>query len=161
MAVAILRLTDQPMYRGQAAQWFHEKWGVPLSDYLASMDDCLAGARVPQWYLAVDKDRIVAGMGVIDNDFHDRKDLAPNVCAVYTEPAYRGRGLAGALLRFVCDDMAARGIETLYLVTDHIGFYEQYGWRYLCPVLITGDDTPARMYIHRAENSQSASETKG
>ena len=24
-------------------------------------------------------------MGVIENDFHDRKDLTPNVCAVYTE----------------------------------------------------------------------------
>lgn len=33
--------------------------------------------------------------GSIENDFHDRKDLTPNICAVYTEEAYRGRGIAG------------------------------------------------------------------
>lgn len=31
--------------------------------------------------------------GSIANDFHDRKDLTPNICAVYTEEAYRGRGI--------------------------------------------------------------------
>lgn len=31
-------------------------------------------------------------MGVIENDFHDRKDLTPNVCAVYTEE-YRCQGV--------------------------------------------------------------------
>lgn len=33
--------------------------------------------------------------GSIANDFHDRKDLTPNICVVYTEEAYRGRGIAG------------------------------------------------------------------
>lgn len=37
------------------------------------------------WYLCLCGKKIVAGMGVIENDFHDTKDLAPNVCAVYTE----------------------------------------------------------------------------
>ena len=43
-------------------------------------------------------------MGVIENDFHDRKDLTPNVCAVYTEE-YRCQGVAGSILIFVCKDM--------------------------------------------------------
>ena len=30
------------------------------------------------------------------------KDLAPNVCAVYVEEAYRRRGIAGALLNHAC-----------------------------------------------------------
>ncbi len=48
---------------------------------------------------------IIAGIGVIENDFHNRKDLAPNVCAVYVEEAYRNRGIAGRMLQFVCDDL--------------------------------------------------------
>ncbi len=40
---------------------------------------------------------IVAGLGVIENDFHNRKDLAPNVCAVYTEEDCRCKGIAGKL----------------------------------------------------------------
>ena len=34
-------------------------------------------------------DKVIGGLGVIENDFHDRKDLTPNICAVYTEEEYR------------------------------------------------------------------------
>lgn len=47
------------------------------------------------WYLCLDNERIVGGLGVIENDFHNRKDLTPNVCAVYTEQKYRCQGIAG------------------------------------------------------------------
>lgn len=106
--------------------------------------------KAAQWYRALDGVRIAAGMGVIENDFHDRKDLAPNVCAVFTEPDCRCMGLAGKLLAFVSDDMKSRGISMLYLVTDHDSFYERYGWEYLCSVTQDGDDKPSRMYVHRA-----------
>lgn len=146
----IIRLTDQPGWKERAANWFHEKWGIPLEAYLESMDQCLKGdAPVPQWYVAIKDNKIAGGLGVIENDFHDRKDLTPNVCAVYVEKEYRRRGIAGKMLRFVCEDMAERGIDTLYLLTDHTGFYERYGWSFLCMVQGDGEDTPSRMYVHR------------
>lgn len=150
MNFGIVRITDRPELKEKAAQWFHEKWCVPYETYLESMEEAIAGkGAVPQWYLALDGGRIAAGMGVIENDFHDRKDLAPNVCAVFTEQDCRCMGLAGKLLAFVSDDMKSRGISTLYLVTDHDSFYERYGWEYLCPVTQDGDDKPSRMYVHR------------
>ena len=152
MSYSIIRLCDAPEWKSRAAGWFHEKWGVPEEAYLESIEDCLSeNADVPQWYLAVEDGRIVGGLGVIENDFHERKDLAPNVCAVYTEEAERGKGIAGALLGFVCKDMAGRGIDTLYLVTDHTSFYERYGWEFLC--MVQGDDEPemTRMYIHKTK----------
>lgn len=150
MNYQIVRLIDEPQMKEQMAQWFHEKWGVPLEAYMESMDDCLAGnGAVPQWYASVEQDRIVGGLGVIENDFHDRKDLTPNVCAVYTEPDKRCNGIAGALLDFVCKDMKRKGVEPLYLVTDHTGFYERYGWEFLCMVQGDGEPEMTRMYIHR------------
>ena len=146
----LIRLSDMPQLKERAARWFHEKWGIPLSAYLESMDECLAkNGAVPQWYLAVRNGRIIGGCGVIENDFHDRKDLSPNVCAVYTEPDWRGKGVAGAVLRFVCDDMKRNGINTLYLVTDHTSFYERYGWEFLCMVQGDGEAEKSRMYIHK------------
>ena len=131
------------------AEWFHEKWNVPLEAYLESLDECLRNeSAVPQWYVMLDGDRIVSGMGVIENDFHERKDLAPNICAVYTEEDMRGRGIAGEMLNYVCADMYAKGIETLYLVTDHVGFYEKYGWEFMCMVDCDGGET-SRAYVHR------------
>ena len=46
--------------------------------------------------------------------------------------------------------MKKRGIDTLYLVTDHVSFYERYGWEFLCHVQCDGESHPSRMYIHRA-----------
>lgn len=148
--IDIVRISDRPELKERAAVWFSEKWRIPLEAYSSSMAEAIASSgAVPQWYLALEKDRIVAGMGVIENDFHDRPDLAPNVCAVYTEADRRGRGIAGALLGFVCGDMREKGVDTLYLVTDHTGFYERYGWEFLCMVQGDGEPELTRMYIHR------------
>ena len=150
MEYECIRLADRPEMLEQAARWFHEKWGIPLEAYRQSMEECLRGeGTVPQWYMALEGERIIGGMGVIANDFHDRKDLTPNVCAVYTEEDRRDRGVAGALLGYVCRDMQARGIGTLYLVTDHTSFYERYGWEFLCMVQGDGEPDMTRMYIHR------------
>lgn len=136
--------------KDKMARWFHEKWGVPLEAYLDSMNDCLnAEVAYPQWYVMLDGEKIVGGLGVIENDFHDRKDLSPNVCAVYVEEEYRRKGIAGELLNNVCEDMKRRGVDTLYLVTDHTSFYERYGWEFLCMVQGDGEEELTRMYIHK------------
>lgn len=150
MEYEILRLIDHPEMKEQMAQWFHEKWGVPLNAYLESMEDCLtAKNKIPQWYAAIENKRIIGGLGVIENDFHDRKDITPNVCAVYTEEDMRRRGVAGSLLNYVCADMKEKGINTLYLLSDHTSFYERYGWEFLCMVQGDGEPEMSRMYIHR------------
>ena len=89
---------------------------------------------VPQWYLALEDKKIIGGAGVIENDFHNRKDLSPNVCSLYVEEEHRCKGIAGKLLQYVCDDINSMGIDTLYLITDHTSFYERYGWTFLCMV---------------------------
>ena len=92
--------------------------------------------------------RIIGGLGVIENDFHRRKDLTPNVCALYVEEECRGQGIAGKLLDHVCRDMLEKGIDTLYLITDHTSFYEQYGWEFLC-LVEEEEGGLCRMYVHR------------
>lgn len=152
MEYNIIRLTDQPRLQEEAAQWFHEKWRIPLNAYEESMAACLAGGNaVPQWYMAMEGERMIGGLGVIENDFHDRKDLTPNVCAVYVEKDRRRRGIAGALLHYVCADMKEKGIPILYLVTDHTSFYERYGWEFLCMVQGDGEPDLTRMYIHKEQ----------
>lgn len=147
--VTYITLRERPELKNDAAQWFHQKWGVPVDAYLACMDAYLANKTEYGWYLCLDGDKIIGGMGVIENDFHDRKDLTPNVCAVYTEKDYRCKGIAGRLLDMVVEDMRGKGISPLYLVTDHIGFYERYGWEFLCMVQGDGEPDMTRMYIHR------------
>ena len=144
-----ITLRDEPELKEAAAAWFHSKWGVPEQAYLDCMTAYLNRETEYGWYLCMDSDRIIGGMGVIENDFHDRKDLTPNVCAVYTEEAFRGKGIAGQLLNMVVEDMRSKGISPLYLVTDHTGFYERYGWEFFCMVQGDGEPGMTRMYVHR------------
>lgn len=148
-SLPVTALRDRPDLIDRAAAWFSSRWGVPAEDYRASMAACTRRrAPVPQWYVIVDGERIAAGAGVIDNDFHTRRDLAPNVCAVYVQPEYRRLGAARRLLDAVCRDMAGMGIDRLYLLTDHDGFYERLGWRFEDMVRDDAGEF-GRMYSHR------------
>lgn len=144
-----LTLRQLPQLKERAAEWFHQKWSVPKEAYLKCMDDYLNGETEYGWYLCMDGEKIIGGLGVIENDFHDRKDLTPNICAVYTEPEYRCKGIAGRLLDMAVADLRSMDISPVYLLTDHIGFYERYGWEFLCMVQGDGEAETSRMYVHR------------
>ena len=78
-------LREMPELMVLAAKWFHSKWGVPTEAYLECMEAYLRKETEYGWYLCLNGNQIVGGLGVIENDFHDRKDLTPNICAVFTE----------------------------------------------------------------------------
>lgn len=144
-----ITLRERPELKDAAASWFHAKWGVPAQAYLDCMEDYLSGRTEYGWFLCLSGENIVGGLGVIENDFHDRPDLTPNICAVYTEEAFRGRGIAGKLLDAAVANLKAKGISPVYLVTEHVGFYERYGWEFHCFVQCICETDPSRMYIHQ------------
>ena len=142
----IWTISAHPEMLEEAVDWFSHKWRIPAQAYRESMCDAIRHpGRVPQWYMAMDGSRIAAGAGLIENDFHDRPDLTPNLCALFVETDYRKQGLAHRLLDFIRQDAGAMGIGQLYLVTDHTDFYEKCGWHFLTMVNDT-DGVPERMY---------------
>lgn len=144
-----ITLRDKPEIKNKAANWFHEKWNVDTTAYLKCMEDYLSNKTEYGWYLCMLDDEIVGGLGVIENDFHSRKDLYPNICAVYTEEKHRGNGIAGKLLNIAVEDLRNKGISPVYLLTDHINFYERYGFEFMCMVQNENDPSMSRLYIHR------------
>lgn len=144
-----ITLRERPQLKNYASEWFHSKWYVPKQAYLECMEAYINSETEYGWYLCMDGEKIVGGLGVIENDFHDRKDLTPNICAVYTEEEYRRNGIAGHLLDMAVEDLRAKGISPVYLITDHTSFYERYGWEFLCMVQGDGEPHMTRMYIHR------------
>ncbi|WP_335977669.1 GNAT family N-acetyltransferase [Acinetobacter calcoaceticus] len=144
----ILRLSDHPQYKEKVAHWFSEKWQIPAEAYLDSIQISIKQKHViPQWYAVLDENnRLIAGAGVIDNDFHERKDLTPNLCALFVEEKYRNQSIAKKILDFVHQDLSNYGIKTLYLITDHTEFYEKCGWQFL--TMVKDDDGEMlRMYV--------------
>ena len=144
-----ITLREKPELMNTAVDWFHSKWRVPTEAYLECMEAYLNHETELGWFLCLDGEQIVGGLGVIENDFHDRKDLTPNVCAVYTEESHRCKGIAGNLLNMAVEDLRVKGISPAYLITDHTGFSERYGWEFLCMGQGNGEPDMTRMYIHK------------
>ncbi len=132
----------------EAATWFSSKWGIREEAYLECMNDNIRNKTNLGWYLCLDNNKIVGGLSVIENDFHKRKDLTPNICAVYVEEEYRKNGIAGKLLNHAVDDLKMNGISPVYLITDHVGFYERYGFTFLAMTKCDSGDI-SRIYIHK------------
>ncbi|MDR2023168.1 MAG: GNAT family N-acetyltransferase [Hungatella sp.] len=126
--ITLKKLCDYPEFLEEAAFWFSQKWGIPVEAYRESM-----------------KQSISQKAGIIENDFHDRKDLSPNLCALYVKENYRGQGIAKYILDFSRKDLSNMGFEKIYLITDHTEFYEKCGWDFL--TMVNGDDgSSERMY---------------
>lgn len=129
----IISVRDNPEYSDRTIDYFTAKWRIPQIIY----QDCIANSitttsPLPRWYLLVNSiDVIIGGFGLITNDFISRQDLWPWLCALYVEEPYRGHAFGAKMLEHGKREAKRLGYEKLYLCTDHIGYYEKYGWRYI------------------------------
>ena len=144
-----ITLRDKPELKDNAAKWFSNIWNVPVEEYLKCIDAYLNKETEYGWYLCLDKEKIISGLGVIKNDFHDRKDLYPNICAVYTLEEYRNQGIMKELLNMTINDLKSKSITPVYVLTDLIGFYEQYGFEFYTLAKNEFENSQSRLLIHR------------
>ena len=129
----IVSVRENPTYGNHAIQYLQKSWpGV----YPVIYEDCIQHSLtsvnpLPQWYLLEQAGSIIGCAGLITNDFISRMDLYPWVCAVFIDEQYRGRNYGALLLEKAKEDAAKAGFANLYLCTDHIGYYEKYGFAYI------------------------------
>ncbi len=131
----IISIRENPSYKDIAIQYFQKRWANETT--MKIYEDCISNSifaqrPLPQWYLLLsEQEEIIGCAGLITNDFISRMDLYPWVCAVYIENEYRGNAYGKLLLDKAKEDANEAGFSNLYLCTDHIGYYEKYGFNYL------------------------------
>lgn len=147
MQYKIISIRSNPDYSERAIDWFASKWGIDRTEYEKSFNDCLTkNESLPQWYLVIgENDEIIGGCGLIQNDFVDRTDLFPYLCALFVEEKARGHALGAKLLEKARIDAGRLGFEKLYLCTDHTSYYERYGWKHIATGRHTWGET-SRIY---------------
>ncbi len=130
----IISVRENPEFADTAIAYFQKHWASENSKMV--YEDCIrhaitAKVPLPQWYLLYDGENIVGCAGLITNDFISRMDLYPWLCALYIEPDYRGRALGQLLIEKGKEDARKGGFSELYLCTDHVGYYEHYGFTFV------------------------------
>lgn len=130
----IISVREHPEWAERMIKYFQKHWASEES--MMVYEDCIthcidAAVRLPQWYVMVDGETIIGCAGLITNDFISRMDLYPWICALYVEEAYRGHAYGSLLLKRAKDDAAKAGYSHVYLCTDHVGYYEKYGFEYI------------------------------
>jgi len=132
--MTVVNIRNNPEYLEQGIAYIQSKWGTRRTKKV--YEDCISwsiGAKnpLPIWYLLLDGEHIIGCAGLVTNDFISRMDLYPWLCALYVEKKYRGQHLGNLLISQIKEDVAEIGLETLYLSTDHEGYYEKYGFSYI------------------------------
>ena len=132
MDLNVISVRENPEFKETAICYFQKHWANENS--MMVYDDCItncltACVPLPQWYLLLEGERVIGCAGLITNDFISRMDLYPWLCALYIEADRRGNAYGKHLIEKAKQDAAAAGFSKLYLCTDHVGYYEHYGFR--------------------------------
>lgn len=127
----IISVLENPEYTQKAFEYIFSKWGSEntYNVYKDNISHC--AVPFPNWYLLMDNGSPIGCAGLISNDFISRGDLYPWLCALYIEDDYRGNAYGNLLIEKIKKDAAKFGFKNLYLCTDHIGYYEKYGFSYI------------------------------
>lgn len=130
-SLKIISIREHPEYLDRAVDYFSSKWGIDRKIYEESLSDGITTSNpLPRWYIMLKGDTIVGSFGLIENDFMVRKDLLPWLCALYIEESERGKELGSRLLAHGRQEAGKLGFDRLYLCTEHVGYYEKYGWHF-------------------------------
>jgi N-acetylglutamate synthase-like GNAT family acetyltransferase len=129
----IISIRENPEYKDRAISYFQSKWPTVLP---VIYEDCINHSigsmnPLPQWYLLEEGSTIIGCAGLITNDFISRMDLYPWICAIYIEKNHRGNNYGSLLIDKAKEDAKEANFKYLYLSTDHVGYYEKFGFEYI------------------------------
>jgi N-acetylglutamate synthase-like GNAT family acetyltransferase len=129
----IISIRENPEFSNIAIAYFQKSWPDVLP---IIYEDCIrhcitAKNSLPQWYLLKKEDEIIGCAGLITNDFISRGDLYPWINALFIDDKYRGNKYGSLLIDHAKADAKKTGFEHVYLCTEHVGYYEKYGFEYI------------------------------
>lgn len=150
----IIDALSHPEYKEKIIDYFILRWSSEDSKnvYIDAINNASID-KANNWYLLMDNNKIVGCAGLISNDFVSRMDLTPFLCALYIEKEYRGKNLGKLLIDKIKEDALSRGFDHLYLVTNHIGYYEHFGFEYFATGYHPWNDS-SRIYKANINNNR-------
>jgi len=79
----------------------------------------------------VDEQKVISFATYAKRDCILDDKLFPWIGFVYTDKDYRGKRFSQQVINYIINKATIDGFSNVYLATDHIGFYEKYGFEYV------------------------------
>ena len=128
--ISIVSLKDLPNYRQTLTDYVEKNskwWFMPFTDVLSEI---FSGEKdLPQCYMMLKADNIIGYYQLVEQELILRKDLSPWITTVFIDEQERGQRLSSKLLEHGRTVAGKLGYAKVYLTTDHIQFYEKFGFR--------------------------------
>ena len=161
MMTKILSLRDFPERADECHELLLEHFNESVSKHPAQV---LASAEIlPQGYFMLKDNRVIGWTGLHEKEVVSGKvygwqgsvkrdeilseELSPWITPLLVHPDERGSHYGKLLLKHARKEAGRLGFEFVYLTTDHIGYYEKYGFREVGLTTFTWG-RPTKVYEH-------------
>lgn len=95
-----------------------------------------------KFYIMIDGEKVVSFLALTKQDCIADEELFPWIGFVFTALEYRGHRYSEQMIKHACAQAKNEGHKKVYLATDHVGFYEKYGFTYMeNRIDVYGDDS--------------------
>lgn len=126
----IKSIKECPERRMEFIEYVSEEWPVVKNVVIPKIEDSLATANgMPITFLLLKNDRIIGFYQLVEQELLVRKNLSPWISPMFIDKSERGQALGLLLLDHGRKMAGELGYEKVILTTDHIQYYEKYGFR--------------------------------
>ena len=133
MTIQITHLFNHPHHIDAVAQMIYDEFwrdvvdGLSLEFLTAHLHTAIDPSRIPLSLIALDGDRLLGTVNLIENDDGKRTHLRPWLAAMLVAADRRGEGIGTRLVRALLVEAERMQFPTVYFGTDGPGFYERIG----------------------------------
>ncbi len=110
----------------------YDEWGKTFSSSKEEKLNKIKGPilkdeEFPQIYLLTKNGENIGSFSILEYEL-EGSDLSPWLACVVVDKKYRGKGYGGILLKYI-KQIIEEKYATIYLTTEHVGFYEKIGFK--------------------------------
>lgn len=109
----------------QQAEW---KAGQHLYELLQKDQFKTQYGQKAKLYFYQEEDQLLGFGALVEQDYLDRPNLTPWIALIYVDPKARGKRLSQKIVHFLEEQAFQLGYNQVYLVSQHQGLYEKYGY---------------------------------
>lgn len=133
--IKIVNLKDYPEHIEEVSKWVWEEWskvhGASIDDIIYRTKHSIEDNKIPMMFIALNNNEVVGVVSLWNNDLTARQDLTPWMATLYIKSDYRNQGIGTMLQEKSIEISRSLNYDYLYLITDHVGYYEKTGWKFL------------------------------